>query len=148
MIKRFLLADDDEDDIDLFEEALRNIDSTIELKAARNGKQLLEILKNGNTEPEIIFLDINMPEMNGWEALREIKNSGKFDDIPVVMYSTSSSKMESDKAVESGALAFYEKPSSFFDLKNFLGLIYVASVGDLRTTLLGIISSKKHKVYL
>ena len=147
MIKKFLLADDDEDDTNLFDEALRKINSTIEFFSARNGKDMLDKLNAGKVEPQVIFLDINMPEMNGWEALEKIKKTSTLKDIPVIMYSTSSSARDGKKAVESGALGFYEKPASFLKLKDFLALISASTVTELASTMREISASKEHKVY-
>jgi DNA-binding NtrC family response regulator len=148
MIKRFFLADDDEDDTSLFAEALMNIDPAIEFDSAKNGKQLLEKLENISAVPEVIFLDINMPEMNGWEALKNLKMSNDFCDIPVIMYSTSSSIKDGKKAIESGALGFYEKPPSFLQLKDFLEKVTASTLAELQSTLKGIRSISDHHVFV
>jgi CheY-like chemotaxis protein len=124
MVKRFLIADDDPDDVDLFLEALSEIDTSIVCSSMKDGKELLDTLVHQQTEsPDVIFLDINMPEMNGWECLQQLKHNHHATDIPVIMYSTSSAQKDVQKAIESGALAFYEKPSNFSQLKEFLDVI-------------------------
>ena len=142
------MADDDPDDTDLFGEALRGIDSSIEFNFVNNGRDLIQNLKTGKvTEPHVIFLDINMPEMNGWECLKNLKQEIEFKHIPVIMYSTSSSKLDGKKAVSFGALGLYEKPSSFLLLQKFLELISSVSPHDLKSTLKEIEANKSHKVY-
>jgi len=142
------VADDDPDDTDLFGEALRGIDSSIEFNFVNNGRDLIQNLKTGKvTEPHVIFLDINMPEMNGWECLKNLKQEIEFKHIPVIMYSTSSSKLDGKKAVSFGALGLYEKPSSFLLLQKFLELISSVSPHDLKSTLKEIEANKSHKVY-
>jgi CheY-like chemotaxis protein len=148
MIRNFLLADDDEDDTILFNEALKGIDSSIQFGSANNGKELLEKLRSGVHDPQIIFLDINMPEMNGWEALKNLKKEDSFKDIPVIMYSTSSFTLEGKKAIDAGALGYYEKPSNFLKLKEFLELLTASPIAELKSTLKSISSSKFHKIYL
>lgn len=124
MIKRFLIADDDPDDVDLFLEALSEIDTSITCASMKDGKELLNTLAHPKTEsPDVIFLDINMPEMNGWECLQQLKRNSRAKDIPVIMYSTSSAQRDVQKAIDSGALAFYEKPSNYAQLKEFLDVI-------------------------
>ena len=124
MKKIFLLADDDSDDTELFREALQAIDSLIVCYCVKNGKQVLETLSNKEFEkPQIIFLDINMPGMNGWECLTELKKNEKYKDIPVIMYSTSSHKREANMAINLGALCFFTKPSDFVELLDILKVI-------------------------
>ena len=141
------MADDDQDDTDLFCEALKGIDSGIECHFAYSGKDALQKLQGGKIQPQVVFLDINMPEMNGWECLDSLKKEEKLRDIPVIMYSTSSMTLYGRKAIKSGAVGFYEKPGSFLQLKEFLEVIAGSSIGDLRTTLKGMQLSKSHAVY-
>jgi CheY-like chemotaxis protein len=121
MLKKFWLAEDDSDDLDFFIEALLAIDQSISVVSAQNGQELLEKLsssKFGN--PDLIFLDINMPIMDGWECLHRLKKNVGSKDIPVVMYSTSSAMKNGQRAIDAGAFCFYEKPNSFLLLKDFL----------------------------
>jgi CheY-like chemotaxis protein len=148
MIKRFFLADDDEDDTSMFAEALKGIDSSIQFDTAQNGRDLLEKLKEQKNFPNIIFLDINMPEMNGWEALEILKRERALKDIHVIMYSTSLSILEGNKAIKKGALCFYEKPTNFLMLKDFLSSISTSSPDDLTKTVKQIAASKRHRVYV
>jgi CheY-like chemotaxis protein len=147
MIKNFLLADDDPDDSDLFNEALKGIDSSIEFNYASNGKELIEKLQLDSLSPQVIFLDINMPEMNGWECLESLKKEEQLKDIPVIMYSTSSSDIYVKRAIKSGALAFYEKPPNFLQLQDFLKSIAGSSTTYLKKTLKELQLSKNHSVY-
>jgi CheY-like chemotaxis protein len=144
MIKKFLLADDDQDDTDLFQEALKNIDGSIELSAAINGREALAKLNQYVSTPEIIFLDINMPEMDGWDCLMNIKKTERLKDIPVVMLSTSPTSINGKKAIQSGAIGYLEKPSSFVKLKDFLEQLSKASHNNLLETMRSIESSKSH----
>jgi CheY-like chemotaxis protein len=148
MIKRIFLADDDADDISLFDEALREIDASIEFTAAENGKELIDKLTGSKIAPQVIFLDVNMPEMNGWEALDTIKETSALKDIPVIMYSTSSSTKDGRRAIESGALGFYEKPTSYVKLKDFLRVISSVTVKALPATLKKLNDSGEHRVFL
>jgi len=119
--KRFLLVDDDLDDTGLFSEALCEIDPDIICYIEHNGRTALERLKDGDFDhPDIIFVDINMPGMNGWQCLTEIKKDERFRKIPVIVYSTSSYSGDADKAIEMGALCFFTKPSNYNLLKEIL----------------------------
>lgn len=119
--KRFVLADDDADDAELFTEALAAINPRILCDYVSNGKILLDKIRHQQDElPDIIFLDINMPEMNGWDSLIELKKHSSLRHIPVVMYSTSSTYRDMQAAKKLGANFFYTKPDNFRELKLFL----------------------------
>ena len=147
MINKFILADDDQDDSDLFNEALKGIDNSIEIVVANNGKELIAKLTSQSIDPEVIFLDINMPEMNGWECLELIKQQNDLKNIPVIMYSTSSASIYGKKAVKSGAMGFYEKPTNFLQLQDFLKNITQSSKQELKKTLKELQASKVHTIY-
>jgi CheY-like chemotaxis protein len=148
MIKRFFLADDDEDDTNMFAEALKGIDASIQFDTAQNGRDLIDKLKHQKDFPNIIFLDINMPEMNGWEALEALKKEKALKDIHVIMYSTSLSSLEGNKAINNGALCFYEKPTNFLLLKDFLSTLSTSSPGDLKKTVKQIAATRRHRIYV
>jgi CheY-like chemotaxis protein len=115
---KLLLGDDDMDDIELFHEAVREIKPDAELIISHNGRQLLSKLQ---TEiPAVIFLDINMPEMNGWECLKYLKHDAVLKHIPVVMYTTSSAKRDIEIARDMGAYMLVTKPDRFQDLLSIL----------------------------
>ncbi len=128
----FLLVDDDEDDRELFEEAIQSLDSQMKCHLATDGKQALDLLA-GLTEglPNVIFLDINMPVMNGWHCLKSIKLEEKYKNIPVIMYSTSSHQREVDIAIDLGAMCFCVKPEKFSTLKQILEVVNNNLGGDL-----------------
>lgn len=146
MIRNFILADDDQDDTDLFGEALRKIDNRIVFHTAANGRELIDKLHTFNVKPEIIFLDINMPELDGWESLRRLKENDDLSNIPVVMYSTSAAFLDGNRAIQSGAICYLEKPFSFNKLKDFLEEVTSSSTDRLIDTLKSIEASQKHNI--
>ncbi len=121
---RFLLIDDDTDDRELFCEALATVDPVIVCEQATDGAEALGRLRNKEiSEPDIIFLDINMPVMNGWQFLTKLKNDEAYKHIPVIMYSTSSNVKDRRIADEMGALCFVTKPHAFRLLQNILDVV-------------------------
>lgn len=121
IVKRILLADDDDDDISLFSEALTLVDSSIQCEFAVHGEDALTILTTGsNKKPDVIILDLNMPVMNGLECLQILKEDKFLKEIPVVMYSTSSNQEDREKAFDLGAFCFITKPDQFKVLKSML----------------------------
>ena len=106
--KSILLVEDDKDDQYFFIEALSKIENATIYDVASNGKEALDKLKNSVILPDLIFMDINMPLMNGIECLSEIIKTSKIRDIPVVILSTDTGKAEIVR--ELGAKAFIKKP--------------------------------------
>jgi CheY-like chemotaxis protein len=124
MKKFFILADDDIDDAELFSDALAEIIPGVDFYHTDDCRALLRYLSNGeNRKPDLIFLDINMPEMNGWECLGELKKHAENKYIPVIMYSTSSTQRDKEMAMELEAVGFLTKPSDFRVLVKMLTAI-------------------------
>jgi CheY-like chemotaxis protein len=132
----FLLADDDHDDAELFQEALSESRLPVQLFHVEDGLRVLEFLGNKhNGRPDLIFLDLNMPGMSGWQCLARLKNDIYFQDIPVIMYSTSSHPRDKQIAIELGAMGFVTKPSDFRILCRVLSEITSNLRGDLKSAL-------------
>lgn len=124
LITRFLIADDDADDSALFCEALDSIDPLITCDVAVDGRMALDLLgRAGSPSPQVIFLDINMPVMNGWQCLEKMKADPKLRSIPVIIYSTSSHRQDAEKAFKLGAVCLFTKPYKYKDLKTILSEI-------------------------
>jgi CheY-like chemotaxis protein len=124
MNKRFLVIDDDSDDRELFSEALASVDPVIVCEQATDGAEALQMLGSTvNGQPDIIFLDINMPVMNGWQFLTRLKSEERLKDIPVIVYTTSNNVKDKRIANDLGALCFITKPHAFGRLKNVLGIV-------------------------
>jgi CheY-like chemotaxis protein len=115
-----LYIDDDSDDIDIFQDVLKEIGQSITCITARDGIQGLTVLESNI--PEYIFLDINMPVMNGVEVLRRVRTQARLKDVPVIMVSTTIYNM--DELLKEGATACIVKPATFqeycFTLKTLL----------------------------
>jgi CheY-like chemotaxis protein len=118
--KNIYLADDDCDDVEFFKDALNEITFDFHLTISSNGQELLDTLHSSSLLPDIIFIDLNMPIMDGFEALSLIKTNEVLNSIPTVIYSTSSNMNHITKAYELGASSYFKKPSDFKSLKNEL----------------------------
>src|SRR5204863_6508434 len=111
----------DEDDIFFFSEAMREVDDSIKILVARDGIEAMDVLMNPETEmPLYIFLDLNMPKKSGRECLTEIRKEYRFNDIPVVIYTTSSSEKDKTELLSLGADYFITKYKSFEELRDKL----------------------------
>jgi len=123
MVKRFLLIDDDSDDRELFSEALSLVQPGIICDLATDAEEGYQWLLRSEERPDLIFLDINLPVMNGWQLLSQLKTASHLKHIPVIMYSTSSTEKDRRTARELGALCFITKPHAFRILQGVLGIV-------------------------
>lgn len=113
-----LLADDDEDDCLLFEEALRELKISTQLSIVHDGDQLMCFLKkNASRLPHILFMDLNMPRKNGFECLTEIKLNKDFEQLYIIISSTSSKQEIVNLVYDNGAHYYIVKPANFDQFK-------------------------------
>ncbi len=138
------MADDDEDDRLLTQDALAESRVLNELHFVEDGVELLEYLeRKGKFEdkavsprPGLILLDLNMPRMDGREALEAIKGNPNLKGIPVVILTTSKQEEDMVKGYNLGAASYITKPVTFdglVDLMKTLGKYWVEFV-ELPTT--------------
>lgn len=114
---RLLIIDDDEDDRDLFCLAVHEIEPGIHCIMARNGEEALHGLRREiYPKPHLIFLDLNMPRVDGAQCLRELKKDSELRDIPVIVYTASRFEEDEEQMKKLGASHFIKKPSSFQEL--------------------------------
>lgn len=119
-----LLIDDDADDREIFELALSEAAPTYTCITARSGLEALDRLIGGDIKPDCIFLDLNMPRMNGAQCLEGIKKESQLSDIPVVIYTTSSEGRDRETTLALGATAFITKPPEIGELITALANIF------------------------
>jgi CheY-like chemotaxis protein len=114
-------VDDDADDRLLFSYAINDLDVKVHLKTASNGLDALETLKADQSfVPDFIFLDLNMPYMNGKECLAEIKKIPKLQPATIIIYTTSSNKKDMEETKKLGADHYLVKP---YDIDNLTFLL-------------------------
>ncbi len=119
-ICRVFLVDDDADDREFFSEALEEVNSNLGLTLFSGGEEVLNKLDFIDELPNIIFLDLYMPKMDGRECLKKIRSDARLDTVCVVMYSTYMDLEQIDELFNAGANRFLNKPSSYPALKNAL----------------------------
>ena len=134
-----LMADDDEDDRLLTQDALAESRVLNELFFVEDGVELLEYLerkgkfsaKESSPRPGLILLDLNMPRMDGREALQAIKANPNLKGIPVVILTTSKQEEDMVKGYDLGAASYITKPVTFeglVELMQTLGKYWVEFV--------------------
>lgn len=130
---KVVLADDDRDDQELFTEALNHAEIPADVTTVDNGQELIDHLKDPEEpNPDIIFLDINMPVKDGKQVLAEIKADETLKDIPTVMLSTSENPKDVEETFNAGANLYVRKPYSFRDFVLLLKKIFTLKwAGDL-----------------
>ena len=116
--KCILLIEDNKHDQFFFNQAIQQIEYASMYHVANNGREALDILDRSKALPDIIFTDINMPVMDGVECLSEIVKTPKIKDIPVVVLSSDTSKIEI--LTEMGVKVFIEKPADSRILKTLI----------------------------
>jgi CheY-like chemotaxis protein len=118
-----LMADDDDDDRELAREALAESRVLNDLYSVNDGAELLEFLRHEGTytsenapRPDLILLDLNMPKVDGREALAALKDDSRFRSIPVVILTTSRAEEDVVRSYDLGANSFISKPVTFAGL--------------------------------
>jgi CheY-like chemotaxis protein len=116
-----LLADDDKADCLLFKNALGELPVCARLTIVHNGEQVIEELtKQGNEQPDVLFLDLNMPRKNGFATLGAIKRSSELQNLPVIIFSTASDKEIVKIVFRDSAHYYICKPNDFSQLKKVI----------------------------
>lgn len=113
-----LMVDDDPEDVFLTEHAFKKGKLANDFRSVGNGQDLLDYLRNegqfsdplAHPRPHIVLLDINMPVMNGFEALREVRNDERIADVPIVIMTTSREHVDISRGYASGASSYIAKP--------------------------------------
>ncbi len=119
IIKKLIIADDDHDDQILLKEAIDDFEMQPSTKMVSDGCQLIAALEN-DLLPDLVLLDLNMPNKNGIECLLEIRSKSGFDKLPIVVLSTSKDPHDIEACFNSGANLFFSKPYTFRELKTLV----------------------------
>lgn len=117
-LRKILLIDDDQDDCYLFTDAIKTAFPSIQLTCLNDVMDIFPYLEV--KAPDLIFLDLNMPFKNGFEFLTELRTHVQFNEIPVVIFSSSNYNKDIKLAYEKGAALYFTKPTSFEELSEAL----------------------------
>jgi len=107
--KKILVVEDNEDNREIFVFRLQQLD--FEVLVASNGKEALEIASR--SKPDLIFMDLRMPVMDGWEATRALRQTEWGRDLPVIAVTAHAMKEEREKALNAGCDEFILKPVDY-----------------------------------
>jgi CheY-like chemotaxis protein len=115
-VKRILMVDDESDQIFTVKTALESFtNGEYEIVPANSGQQCLDLLNN-NLVPDLILLDIMMPEMSGWELFDKLKDNPEWKDIPIVFLTARTDRI-AENAGEFLGEDYIEKPIEMDELK-------------------------------
>ncbi|MEO7694747.1 MAG: response regulator, partial [Chryseolinea sp.] len=115
-----ILIDDDADDLEILKDIISMIDESIVCLSFIYPEQAIIAISNGIIAPDFLFIDINMPKMNGDKVLKHIRKDHGFDHTVITMFSTSMPENVAKALAESGANFTYQKPARFEDYNKIL----------------------------
>lgn len=119
-----LLVEDDPDDQEIFMMCLDRLNIDIDCSVSNDGKEAIDKVKDGHYQPDFIFLDLNMPRMDGIECLEKLRNMPSLDKSSIIIYSTTGEKNIILKSRELGANDFIVKPTAIAELRNRLTQVF------------------------
>lgn len=110
-----LVVEDDEVDLMTMKRGLQKADVVHQMTVARDGAEALRVLRDGvmSTARRLIFLDLNMPKMNGLEFLRELRSDSKLSLTPVIVLTTSAEESDRAAAHRLNCAGYFLKPLEF-----------------------------------
>ncbi|MCD0465165.1 response regulator [Flavobacterium sp. ENC] len=130
------LIDDDEDDRDIFALALTRANADSTFITATNGEDALDVLrKQPDFVPDYIFLDLNMPLMDGRACLTELRKQARLDSVPIIIFTTSSYSKDIEDTLQLGASHYLVKPTSLSELVSILTSFFEGKLSGYRLSL-------------
>ena len=118
---KILLVEDNAEDVKLMKIVLQRHFQNIDLLVIQDGKEALQFFNSDiSTSIDLIFLDLNLPGINGIKILKKIKSNSFYKVIPTIMLTTSKAKEDVQKCLELGANAYVQKPLKFTELKKIM----------------------------
>lgn len=121
-----LYVDDDSDDRDIFGTVIHSINPGVIYREFEAGEKIIKFLGEKKIEPDFIFIDINMPRMNGYECAQEIISAYGLERSTIVMYSTAFNPRDIERFSKMG-LHMLQKASSFEQLSQNLKTLMAAA---------------------
>ena len=126
-----MVAEDDSSDLTLLRHAVTNVDSSVRLQITRDGNELIRYLqgeadfadRDQHPVPDLIMLDLKMPQLSGFEVLKWLKHHPEYVLIPKIVLSGSTLEKDIEEAYELGANTYFTKPSSFHELEKLMRLV-------------------------
>lgn len=115
--QKILIVDDDHDDQAFLLEAINELYPSSECNVVDNGGEALQYIEKNPPPPSLVFLDLNMPVVNGFEFLRDFKKKQEYKKSSVIIYTTSSHARDKEISINLGAAEYITKISDYKKLK-------------------------------
>ena len=115
-----LVVEDNAGDIFLIKEGLHGSGTSCDIAVAKDGLGAIRFIEAGNPRPDLIILDLNIPGLSGHDVLRRVKSDPQFQEIPVIIFSSSNSMLDIKTAYQLNANSYVKKPS---DLDEFFAAV-------------------------
>ncbi|MFT6478604.1 MAG: CheY-like chemotaxis protein [Spirosomataceae bacterium] len=126
-----LVADDDEDDIQFFQEALEELEQKTVLVTVNNGVALMKYLTDSCNVPHALFLDMNMPLKNGSDCLKELRAMNHCQELLIIIYSTAVNQEHIPSLIAQGSSHYIRKPNEFQKIKTAIQTVLSILSGTL-----------------
>ena len=122
-VLKILLIEDDNDDIELLQNALQDNGVTNQMHVIKDGGLVADYLETAKEIPDIIVMDFNLPKVHGRDILKHIKQINNFQNIPLIILTTSSSQDDITYSYKEGANKYLIKPTTIQGINNVIEVI-------------------------
>ena len=127
-VLKILLIEDDNDDIELLQNALQDNGVTNQMHVIKDGGLVAGYLETAQEIPDIIVMDFNLPKVHGRDILKHIKQIDNFQNIPLIILTTSSSQDDITYSYKEGANKYLIKPTTIQGINHVIeSIIELAS---------------------
>lgn len=115
-----ILVDDDPDEAYLLRQALNKVEPDLSLQYFADSREFLTVLNETAVQPTLVLLDLNMPNQDGFEVLKEVKSRQNTSNIPIVIYSNSNNPKDIELSYKTGANSYVRKPQGLKETIEFV----------------------------
>jgi CheY-like chemotaxis protein len=119
MSQRILVVEDDEDNITIIADILKLVLHQRELLFARNGHEAIRMAQQ--YRPDLILMDLTLPDLSGWDAARTLKGDVRFQDTPILALTANAMVGDRERALDAGCDDYLPKPTDVDGFIDFLG---------------------------
>ena len=108
---KILLVDDDQEEYEFITSAFENLTVNAEVVQVQDCSDVAETIRSHN--PDMVFIDINMPSINGIDCLKSVRADSRFENLPIIIYSTSNNVSDIQDSFNHKANLYVVKPNTF-----------------------------------